>query len=48
MLVNNWANLGSAQVADTTNIFIEMRLFIIYLASTFFVLYNFNNTNKHN
>ena len=48
MLVNNWANLGSAQVADTTNIFIEMRLFIIYLASTFFVLYNFNNTNKNN
>jgi NADH-ubiquinone oxidoreductase chain 5 len=29
-------------IADTTNMFIEMRLFIIYLASTFFVLYNFN------
>ena len=29
-------------IADATNMFIEMRLFIIYLASTFFVLYNFN------
>ena len=29
------------------NIFIEMRLFIIYLASTFVVLYNFNNTNNY-
>ena len=28
------------------NIFIEMRLFIIYLASIFFVLYNFNNTSN--
>nr|YP_010147593.1 NADH dehydrogenase subunit 5 [Coprinellus micaceus]QQQ89373.1 NADH dehydrogenase subunit 5 [Coprinellus micaceus] len=29
-------------IADATNMFIEMRLFIVYLASTFFVLYNFN------
>ena len=43
MLVDNFTNLDSASVDARTNIFIEMRLFIIYLASTFFVLYNFNN-----
>lgn len=46
MLVDNFTNLDSASVDARTNIFIEMRLFIIYLASTFFVLYNFNNKNN--
>ena len=38
----------AVQLEPTTNMFIEMRLFIIYLASTFFVLFNLAGNTSAN